>query len=170
MPSLPPDQPPADPPPAERPLPAWATTLPATPEPHDLRPSPSPLPIRLQRVVAVLAAAALAGMAIWFVAAGGFSGGLVPYDRPPSDSTGYTVDLNTASRVELLQLPRIGPALADRIIERRATVGPFTSIEELLEVPGIGEVTLADLRPFLRPPDAAPTPSARSTDDVRTGQ
>lgn len=140
-----------------------------------MRPTPSPLPIRLQRVVAVLVAAGLAGMAIWFVAAGGFSGGLVAYDRPPSGTTGYTVDLNTASHVELLQLPRVGPALADRIIERRETEGPFTSIEELLAVPGIGEITLTDLRPFLRPlrpvaPPPTPTPSARSTDDVRTGQ
>lgn len=174
MPTRPPDPPPADSPPPERPLPAWATTLPATPQAHDLRhnlrPQPALLPLRLQQVVALLAAAGLAGMAVWFVAAGGFSGGLVAYDRAPQGSTGYSVDLNTASRVELLQLPRVGPALADRIIERRETSGPFTSVDELLDVPGIGAITLADLRPFLRPLPPPATPPGGSTDDVRPGQ
>jgi len=139
----------------------------------------------LQPVVAVLAAMGLAAMAVWFQAAGGFSGGLVAYRNTaaataPSGDTGYTIDINTASRVELLQLPRVGPSLADRIIHRRQTVAPYATPEDLLSVPGIGEITLADIRPFLRPLPAdtpahsQPLRSSSShgsgNDDIRTGQ
>lgn len=118
------------------------------------------LPERLQPVVALLTALGLAAMAAWFLLAGGFHGGLVSYDAAPQGTTGFAVDINTAPPIELMQLPRVGPALADRIIERRQTAGPFTSIEQLLDVPGIGEVTLAELRPYLLPipPAAAPSP------------
>nr|WP_325302480.1 helix-hairpin-helix domain-containing protein [uncultured Dysosmobacter sp.] len=55
------------------------------------------------------------------------------------------LDLNTASAEELTALPGIGPELARRIVEHRETAGPFTAVEELLEVPGIGEAKLAAL-------------------------
>jgi competence ComEA-like helix-hairpin-helix protein len=138
------------------------------------------MPRSLQAVVALFAATGLLMLAFWFVNADGFSGGLIPYeDRqtmlPVRNSTGYSVDINTASVAELLQLPRVGPALANRIVERRETVGPFASIDDLLAVPGIGEITLADLRPFLRPISSAQAsearlPSTGSNDDLRTGQ
>lgn len=164
--TAPPHQPP--------PQPAWATTLPpdqrlptALPRSHAATPQPL-LTESLQRVVATLVAGGLAVMAVWFLAAGGLTGGLVAYDSPPQGTTGYTVDLNLASRVELVQLPRVGPALADRIIARRETVGPYRSVDDLLEVPGIGEVTLDTLKPFLRP--IAPTRPDGDPDDIRTGQ
>ena len=56
------------------------------------------------------------------------------------------VNLNTASSAELESLPRIGPALAARIIAHRETVGPFRSASDLLMVRGIGEATLERLR------------------------
>ena len=43
----------------------------------------------------------------------------------------------------------IGPVLAQRIIDRRTERGPFTSVEELLEVDGIGQATLDGLREFI---------------------
>ncbi len=55
------------------------------------------------------------------------------------------LDLNAASAEELTSLPGIGPELARRIVECRETAGPFTAVEELLEVPGIGEAKLAAL-------------------------
>lgn len=56
------------------------------------------------------------------------------------------VNLNTADAALLETLPRIGPALAERIIAWRDDNGPFTSIEDLLAVPGIGDKMLESLR------------------------
>ena len=56
------------------------------------------------------------------------------------------INLNTASAADLDGLPRIGPAMAERIVAWRDTNGRFTSIEDLLAVPGIGEKTLESLR------------------------
>lgn len=60
-----------------------------------------------------------------------------------------TVDLNTASVEDLERLPRIGPALARRIVDARAQRGGFADAQELLEVPGIGPDTLETLLPSL---------------------
>lgn len=98
-----------------------------------------------------LLAAGLAAMAAWYVASGGLSGGLVHHDAPPPATALFTVDLNAADAVELAQLPGLGPATAARIVEHRRMHGPFTSSEGLLDVPGIGAVTLERLRPHLRP-------------------
>ena len=56
------------------------------------------------------------------------------------------VDINTAGLDELQKLTGIGPALAQRIIDYREEHGPFQSVEDLLEVKGIGEATLAKVR------------------------
>jgi competence protein ComEA len=98
-----------------------------------------------------LLAAGLAATAAWYVASGGLSGGLVHHDAPPPATALFTADLNTADATELAQLPGLGPATAARIVEHRRTHGPFTSIDGLLDVPGIGGVTLEGLRPHLRP-------------------
>jgi competence protein ComEA len=60
---------------------------------------------------------------------------------------GAPVDLNSATLEQLDALPGIGPVLAQRILEWRAAHGRFTSVDELGEVSGIGEATLAELRP-----------------------
>ena len=59
---------------------------------------------------------------------------------------GAPLDLNTATAADLDALPGIGPVLAQRILDTRAQLGSFTSVEELGEVSGIGESRLADLR------------------------
>ncbi|WP_399545651.1 ComEA family DNA-binding protein [uncultured Microbacterium sp.] len=56
------------------------------------------------------------------------------------------VNLNTADAAELDTLPRIGPAMAERIIQWREANGRFTSVEDLLAVPGIGDKMLESLR------------------------
>ena len=56
------------------------------------------------------------------------------------------VNLNTADAELLDSLPGVGPATAAAIIEHRARVGPFTSIDQLLDVPGIGDAKLEALR------------------------
>ncbi|NIR50771.1 helix-hairpin-helix domain-containing protein [candidate division KSB1 bacterium] len=62
----------------------------------------------------------------------------------------FLVDVNTASHEQLQNIPRIGPVLAQRIIEHRTRNGFFRSIEELLDVKGIGKATLRKIAPYVR--------------------
>jgi competence protein ComEA len=59
------------------------------------------------------------------------------------------VNINTASSEELELLPRVGPALAGRIIEFREANGPFRTVDEILAVKGIGESSFEKLEPFI---------------------
>ncbi len=59
------------------------------------------------------------------------------------------VNINTADFEQLQLLPRVGPALAQRIIDFRETNGPFASIDELVAVKGIGETSLVKLSPYV---------------------
>jgi len=59
------------------------------------------------------------------------------------------VNINTASAAELQLLPRVGPALAGRIIEFRETNGPFRTVDEILAVKGIGESSFERLEPYI---------------------
>ncbi|WP_309718104.1 helix-hairpin-helix domain-containing protein [Armatimonas sp.] len=59
------------------------------------------------------------------------------------------VSLNKATAKELESLPGIGPAIAERIVAYRTEQGKFSELSELMEVKGIGEKKLAQLRPHL---------------------
>lgn len=59
------------------------------------------------------------------------------------------VNLNTADQATLETLPGVGPVTAESILAWRTDNGGFTSVDELLEVDGIGEATLADLAPLV---------------------
>lgn len=63
---------------------------------------------------------------------------------------GSVVDLNTADQAALETLPGIGPGLARRIIAWRDEHGRFGSVEDLLDVSGIGDVRFAELRDRVR--------------------
>lgn len=65
-----------------------------------------------------------------------------------NNSMMQSVRINSASAGELQQLPGIGPALAQRIVETRNR-GRFTSADDLLRVPGIGKGKLAKLRAYV---------------------
>lgn len=65
-----------------------------------------------------------------------------------NNSMMQSVRINSASAGELQQLPGIGPALAQRIVDTRSR-GRFTSAEDLLRVPGIGKAKLAKLRAYV---------------------
>lgn len=91
-------------------------------------------------------------------------------DRPPHDSVaeraarlarplgpGERIDLNTASAQELTRLPRIGPALAARIVANRIADGPFARIDELERVSGIGPAVMKSVRGHVRAGGNRPT-------------
>jgi competence protein ComEA len=59
------------------------------------------------------------------------------------------VNINTASAEQLQLLPRVGPALAERIIEYRETNGPFRTADEIVAVKGIGDSVFEKLAPYL---------------------
>lgn len=80
-------------------------------------------------LVVVLAAASLAGAA--------------------DGSVSGVVNINTAPAEQLQLLPRVGPALAQRIIDFRQAHGPFGSVDELVAVRGIGEHSLDRLEPYV---------------------
>lgn len=69
-------------------------------------------------------------------------------DVEPTDTV--PLDLNTATAEQLETLPGIGEVLAQSILDWRAQNGGFTAVEELLEVSGIGDSTLADIEHLVR--------------------
>lgn len=72
---------------------------------------------------------------------------LIPAGSAQKGST--PVNINTATAEELQSLPRIGPAMAQRIIAWREAHGGFRSVDELDAVPGIGPSMLENLRPLV---------------------
>ncbi|WP_233188018.1 helix-hairpin-helix domain-containing protein [Actinomyces qiguomingii] len=67
-------------------------------------------------------------------------------DGGGSAATDGRININTATAAELEKLSGIGPALAQRIVDYRADHGPFTSVDELTNVSGIGAAKLEALR------------------------
>lgn len=68
---------------------------------------------------------------------------------PPRD--GGVLSINAATASDLESLPGVGPVLAERIVAFREENGGFDVIEDLLQVPGIGEAKLAAMRDLVRP-------------------
>jgi competence protein ComEA len=81
---------------------------------------------------------------------------------PALDDSGG-LDLNTATAADLDRLPRIGPARASAIIQHRDQIGGYTRVEELTDVPGIGDKTLLQLKNFLKIVNSPETSSEQPT-------
>ena len=79
---------------------------------------------------------------------GGVAAGAPAGAGAPSDGK---VHLNSADLAELDTLPRIGPALAQRIIDWREANGAFTSVDQLLDVAGIGDAVYSGLVDLVSP-------------------
>jgi comEA protein len=71
-------------------------------------------------------------------------------DVVEDESYAQRIDVNTAGSAELQLLPGIGPALAERIMQDREANGPFSSVDDLMRVKGIGPRTVARLRDMAR--------------------
>ena len=70
-------------------------------------------------------------------------------NSPPPAASAGPININTASQAELETLPRIGPAIALRIIEYRGTYGPFARIEDIKNVKGIGDATFNAIKDYI---------------------
>jgi competence protein ComEA len=104
-----------------------------------------------QAAVACLVGAALVSMAAYWVVQGGPRGNLIEIDRAEPLEARFLVDINKAQWPELAELPEIGPTLARRIVESRASDGPYADHEDLRRVRGIGPLTLERMKPYLLP-------------------
>ena len=118
--------------------------------------SPAQPDRRADRALGVLVGVLLVAIA---VRTHGGRAGLRPTDHR-SPAVVATADLNRADRAELLQVPGIGPHLADAILTHRTSY-TFAAVDDLRQVRGIGPATLDKLRPWLSvepPSDIAPRP------------
>ncbi len=106
---------------------------------------------REQITLAVLISCLLLAIWIYWIAAGGHRGERVLWDRASLRTARFVVDINRASWPELAQLPGIGKTLAQRIVDHRLKNGPFTALDQLQQVHGIGAQTLKKLLPYLEP-------------------
>jgi len=70
---------------------------------------------------------------------------------PGAAAASGPVSLSTATAAQLEELPEVGPATAAKIVAYREANGPFSSVDQLLEVPGIGEKTLEAFRDQVGP-------------------
>jgi competence ComEA-like helix-hairpin-helix protein len=118
-------------------------------------------PAPAQRVLVGLASLALVLLA--FHAYGSLRWATRPTKLEPGAGLAYRIDLNRADRAELLQLPGVGPSLAERIEDYRREHGAFRNVQELRGVHGIGPTILENLRPWVsvRAPSDEPEPSAK---------
>jgi competence ComEA-like helix-hairpin-helix protein len=76
------------------------------------------------------------------------------------------LDLNTATAVELAQLPGVGPSMAKAIVQFREKSGPFERVQDLLAIRGITERKLRQIRPYVsvsRPEPRKPRSTSRET-------
>ena len=62
---------------------------------------------------------------------------------------GEVIDLNTATLSDLTRLPGLGEKKGQAILDKRTELGGFQSVDQLLEVRGIGEGILARIRPYV---------------------
>jgi competence protein ComEA len=104
-----------------------------------------------QATVAALVFAALVAMGVYWFIQGGPRGELIQIDRAEPLEAKYLVDINKAEWPEFAELPEVGEIMARRIVESRATGGPFKDHNDLRRVRGIGPLTLETLRPYLMP-------------------
>jgi len=76
--------------------------------------------------------------------------GTAPVPAPAEPTSDEKLDLNTATKDQLDGLPGVGPVTAQRILDRRTKRGPFTTLDQLREIEGIGDNRLVKLRELVR--------------------
>ncbi len=79
------------------------------------------------------------------------SGQIVDIDEAKRYTNDFVVNINQAGWAEIANLPGIGPNLAKEIVAYRESSGPFLTLEQLLQVNGIGEKKLDQFKAMLAP-------------------
>ena len=69
--------------------------------------------------------------------------------KPDSLLDGETISINSASVADLARLPGVGPVRAQAIFDYRKEHGPFTTVDDLTAVKGIGSAIVEELRPYV---------------------
>ena len=90
---------------------------------------------------------------ILFLSVGANAGKKKPPEKP--------VNINTANSEQLQQVPGIGPATAQKILQMRRSYGPFKSVDDLLAIRGLGEKRLNKMRKYLTVGKANPSKTER---------
>ena len=85
-------------------------------------------------------------------------------DSDTGAASGAKININQATAAQLSMLPRIGPKVADRIVDYRKEHGNFARPEDLMEVKGIGEKLFVVLKPYVTV--SGPT---TATEKIRSG-
>jgi competence protein ComEA len=124
--------------------------------PEASSPQPASSPVPSGRRSAEVALAVFGVVLLGLLAFRGYGNRL---GARPTDLTPAPIDLNAAQRSELEQIPGVGPKLALAIDARRKD-RPFTSVDELQDVKGVGPVTFDKMRPYLRVESPSPTAPA----------
>ena len=76
-------------------------------------------------------------------------GGFAQIDKLPENEYAFQVDLNEADWTEISALPTIGETIARRITTDRDSHGPFSSLQSLTRVDGVGNQTINTIRPYV---------------------
>lgn len=79
--------------------------------------------------------------------------------EPEKKGPGFRIDLNSATKEDLLSLPGIGEVTAERILKKRLELGGFTTVEELTEVERIGKVKMDRIRGLVTVKNGPPKPA-----------
>jgi competence ComEA-like helix-hairpin-helix protein len=79
--------------------------------------------------------------------------------KPPAQP----ININTANSEQLQQVPGIGPATAEKILQMRKSYGPFKSVDDLLAIRGLGAKRLEKMRKYLTVGKAAAPKSPQPT-------
>jgi competence protein ComEA len=79
------------------------------------------------------------------------------------------ININTATAAQLQTLPGIGEVKAQAIVEHRSQHGPFTSVDQLTDVHGVGAATLANIRSLITVGDGAQTTGGDDSTDTSGG-
>ena len=104
-----------------------------------------------QTLIAGMLLALLLFMAVYFSFNWFNNRGLVDIDGAAAVQAEFKVDINSAELGEIVLLPGVGRKLAQAILDHRNEIGGFQSLDQLCDVPGIGQKTLDSLERYILP-------------------